>query len=102
MIALHRPALMSDFGWLKSRIEELCDGTAFRDRLTFSLCIGAASARATLKALNDLLMYSSISRVITSNQILVAMLVLGIYVTKVPQSLMNDSDLAVNFGTFAQ
>jgi hypothetical protein len=95
MIALHRPALMSELYWLKGRISELCAGTQWGDRLAYSLCIGAASARAILKALNDLLLYSKMSCLITANQTLLAILVLGIYVTKIPQSLMNDSDIAV-------
>lgn len=95
MIALHRPALMSEVNWLKGRISEFCAGTPWGDRLKFSLCIGAASARTILKALNDLLLYSKMSRIITANQTLLAILVLGIYVTKIPESLMNDSDLAV-------
>jgi hypothetical protein len=95
MIALHRPALMSELYWLKGRISELCAGTPWGDRIKYSLCIGAGSARSILKALSDLLLYSKISRVITANQTLLAILVLGIYITKVPESLMSDSDLAV-------
>jgi hypothetical protein len=95
MIALHRPALMSELYWLKPRIRELCAGTPWGDRLKYSLCIGAASARTIFKALNDLLLYSKMSCIITANQPLLAILVLGIYVTKIPESLMNDSDLAV-------
>jgi hypothetical protein len=95
MISLHRPALISELNWLNGRISESCAGTPWGDRLVFSLCIGAASARTILKALNDLLLYSKMSRIITANQTLLAILVLGIYVTKIPESLMNDSDLAV-------
>lgn len=97
MIALHRPALMSELFWLKGRIRELCIGTPWGDRLLYSLCIGAASARHMLKTLNDLLLYAKMSRMITANQALLAILVLGIYVTKLPESLMNNSDLAVRF-----
>jgi len=95
MIALHRPALMSAPGFLRNRINEYCAGTPWHDRLHFSLCIGVASARSMLKAINDLGMYSSPTRLVTANQIFVAVLVLGIYVTKVPMSLMNDADVAV-------
>lgn len=99
MIALHRPALMSAPGFLRNRINTYCAGTPIRDRLHFSLCIGAASARAILKATNDLLMYSPvpgrITRLVTADQILLAVLVLGIYVAKVPMSRLNRSDLAL-------
>ncbi|KAH8660162.1 fungal-specific transcription factor domain-containing protein [Xylariales sp. PMI_506] len=95
MIALHRPALMSELYWLQNQITEHCSNTPWGHRLRFSLCIGAASARAILKSLNDLLLYSRVSRIIIANQTLLATLVLGIYVTKVPESLMNDSDLAM-------
>jgi hypothetical protein len=100
VIALHRPALMSSPGWLKHRINEHCAGTPWKDRLLFSLCIGAASGRHMLKAFNDLLMYSKPSRLVTSNQIVLAVLVLGIYVTKVPTSRMNESDIAVRLSLF--
>ena len=95
MIALHRPTFLSAPDWLKDRIDEYCPGTPWGDRLRFSLCICAASARAMLKGLSDLLLYSKLSRLITVNQIVLAVLVLGIYVTKTPTSLMNDSDIAV-------
>lgn len=96
MIALHRPALVSAPGFLRNRINEYCTGTPWHDRLHFSLCIGVASARAILKSLNDLLMYTGPSRLITVNHILLAVLVLGIYITKVPLSRMNSSDMAVS------
>lgn len=86
---------MSAVGFLHNRINEYFTGTPWHNRLRFSLCIGVASARSMLKAMNDLKMYAGTSRVITANQIFVAILVLGIYTTKVPVSLMNDSDLAV-------
>ncbi|KAL1893528.1 hypothetical protein Sste5346_006357 [Sporothrix stenoceras] len=99
MIALHRPALMSAPGFLRNRINTYCAGTPIRDRLHFSLCIGAASARSIFKATNDLLMYSPvpgrITRLVTADQILLAVLVLGIYVAKVPMSRLNRSDLAL-------
>lgn len=95
VIALHRPALMSAPGFLRNRINEYCAGTPLHDRLHFSLCIGAASARAILKETNDLAMYAGLSRIITADQILLAVLVLGIYVAKVPMSRLNRSDLAV-------
>jgi hypothetical protein len=95
MIALHRPAFLSAPAWLKDRIDEHCAGTPWGDRLRYSLRIGAASARAMLKALSDLLLYSKLSRIVTVNQIVLAILVLGIYVTKIPTGLMNDSDIAV-------
>jgi hypothetical protein len=93
---------MSAIYWLQNRIEEYCAGTSLGDRLRYSLCIGAGSARSILKSLSDLLLYSKTSRLITSNQVLLAILVLGIYVTKVPESLMNDSDLAVCLTTASQ
>lgn len=99
MIALHRPALMSAPGFLRNRINTYCAGTPLRDRLHFSLCIGAASARAILKATNDLSMYSPVpgqlARLVTADQILLAVLVLGIYVAKVPMSRLNRADLAL-------
>lgn len=64
-------------------------------RLRYGLCIGAASARASLKALNDLLLYARPSRLLTANQVLLVTMVLAIYVTRIPTSRMNASDLAV-------
>ncbi|EFX01511.1 fungal specific transcription factor domain containing protein [Grosmannia clavigera kw1407] len=101
MIALHRPALVSSPGFLRNRINEYCAGTPWRDRLHFSLCIGVASARAMLKAYNDLLMYVGPTRLITANQILLATLVLGIYITKNPLSRLKNSDLAM-LSTFSE
>lgn len=99
MIALHRPALMSAPGFLRNRINIYCAGTPLRDRLHFSLCIGASSARAILKAVNDLRLYAPVtgqlSRLLTSDQVLLAVLVLGIYATKVPMSRLNRADLAL-------
>ncbi len=95
MIALHRPALMSAPCFLRNRTNEYCTGTPWHGRLHFSLCIGAASARSMLKAVGDLLLWARTSRIITVNQIFLAVLVLGIYMTKIPMSRMNNSDLAV-------
>ncbi|CAK7236160.1 hypothetical protein SEUCBS140593_009525 [Sporothrix eucalyptigena] len=99
LIALNRPALLSAPGFLRNRINEYCAGTPLHDRLHFSLCIGAASARTMLKATNDLSMYAPvpghISRLVTADQILLAVLVLGIYVAKVPLSRLNRADLAL-------
>ncbi len=94
-MALHRPALFSEIGFLRSRINKYCSGTAWQHRLHFSLCIGAASARATLKAVNDLAMYAGLSRIITADQLLITILVLGIYVAKLPLNRMTRADLAV-------
>lgn len=87
---------MSATAWLRNRVGQLCEGTPWRSRLRYCLCIGAASARASLKALNDLLMYSGPSRFVTANQIMLSVLVLAIYVTRIPTSRMNESDLAVS------
>lgn len=95
-MALHRPALMSATAWLRNRVGHLCAGTPWKSRLRYCLCIGAASARASLKAMNDLLLYSERSRLITANQIMLSVLVLAIYVTRIPTSRMNESDLAVS------
>jgi hypothetical protein len=86
---------MSATPWLRSRVNHLCADTPWRSRLRYALCIGAASARASLKALNDLLLYAKASRLITANQTLLLTLVLAIYVTRIPTSRMNSSDLAV-------
>ncbi|KIH87060.1 fungal specific transcription factor domain containing protein [Sporothrix brasiliensis 5110] len=108
LIALHRPALMSAPGFLRNRINTYCAGTPLRDRLHFSLCIGAASARALLKATNDLFMYSSTrgktTRLITADVVLLGVLTLGIYATKVSTSRLNRSDLALvdTFGALVE
>ncbi|CAK7233918.1 hypothetical protein SCUCBS95973_008758 [Sporothrix curviconia] len=113
LMALHRPALLSAPGFLRNRINEYCAGTPamrnMRNRLHFSLCIGAASARSVLKATNDLSMYAvpvpnQIARYVTADQILMAVLVLGIYVSKVPMSRLNRGDLALvdTFGELAE
>ncbi|KAH8698489.1 fungal-specific transcription factor domain-containing protein [Talaromyces proteolyticus] len=94
-IALHRPALTSPTGWLRNRVNHLCRGTPWKVRLRYCLCIGAASARSILKAWNDLLLYSTPSRLITLNPLMLAILVLSIYVTRIPSSLMNYPDLAM-------
>lgn len=95
LIALHRPALTSHTSWLRSRVSHLCAGTQWRSRLRYSLCIGAASARSILKKYNDMTLYSNGSRLTTLNQLLLAIMTLSIYVTKIPSSLLNGSDLAV-------
>jgi hypothetical protein len=102
IIALHRPAFLSAPAWLKDRIDEHCAGTPWGDRLRYSLCIGSTSARAILKALSDLLLYSRLSRIITVNQMLPAILVLAIYMTKIPNSLMHNSDMAVSLHSIAR
>ncbi|KAJ0413100.1 hypothetical protein BJY00DRAFT_320128 [Aspergillus carlsbadensis] len=95
LIALHRPALTSHTTWLRSRVSYLCAGTPWRSRLRYSLCIGAASARAILKTYNDMILYSNGSRLTTLSQLMLATMTLSIYVTKIPSSLMNSSDLAM-------
>lgn len=86
---------MSASGWLRNRVNHLCAGTPWRNRLRYSLCLTAASARSILKALNDLLLYSTSSRLITLSPMTLAILILSIYVTRIPTNLMNNSNLAV-------
>ncbi|KIW09932.1 hypothetical protein PV08_11708 [Exophiala spinifera] len=94
-IALHRPALMSATAWLRKSVNRLCAGTPWRTRLRYGLCLSAASARSILKALSDMRLYSTPSRLITLSQMTLAILVLSIYVTRLPSSLMNSSDLSL-------
>jgi len=86
---------MSATTWLRARVTQLCAGTPWKNRLRYSMCICASSARSIFKALNDLRLYSKPTRLIPINHTVLAMLVLGIYVTKLPSSWMVDSDLAV-------
>jgi hypothetical protein len=95
MIALHRPAFLSASEWFKDRIDEYCTGTPWGDRLRYSLSIGATSARAMLKSLSNLLLHGKLTRLVTVNQIVNAILVLGIYITKTPSNLMHDTDITV-------
>lgn len=60
------------------------------------MCICAASARSIVKAMSDLIYSGGQSRLITVTQIMLAMVVLAIYISKTKHCWMNESDLAVS------